>query len=77
MLEGIVRGRCELDALEAQWLFMVGEYTRSGAWPADGFLSAAAAIQIGFTRARSSRIVTSVMARPSQASQDAPKRSAT
>ena len=45
MLECIVRGRRELDAIEAQWLCMVGEYTRSGAWQADGFLSAAAAIQ--------------------------------
>ena len=45
MLESIVRGRRELDALEAQWLFMAGEYARSGEWQADGFLSAAAAIQ--------------------------------
>jgi len=45
MLDSIVRGRRELDAIEAQWLCMVGEYTRSGAWQADGFLSAAAAIQ--------------------------------
>ena len=42
MLESIVRGRREL---EAQWLFMAGEYARSGEWQADGFLSAAAAIQ--------------------------------
>jgi Domain of unknown function (DUF222)/HNH endonuclease len=44
-LDGLVRGRRELDQYEAQWLFMVGEYARSGAWQADGFLSAAAAIQ--------------------------------
>ena len=40
----IARGRRELDQLEAQWLFMVGEYARSGEWQADGFVSAAAAI---------------------------------
>jgi hypothetical protein len=45
ILESIVRGRRELDAIEAQWLCMVGEYARSGAWQADGFVSAAAAIQ--------------------------------
>ena len=45
MLIGLGRGRCEADAIEAQWLFQVGEYTRSGVWQADGFLSAAAAIQ--------------------------------
>ena len=39
-----MRGRRELDAIESQWLFMVGEYTRSGDWQADGFVSAAAAI---------------------------------
>jgi len=45
MLECIVRGRRELDAMEAQWLSMVGEYTKSGAWQADRYVSAAAAIQ--------------------------------
>jgi hypothetical protein len=45
MLEAIVRGRRELDAMEAQWLSMVGEYTSSGAWQADRFVTAAAAIQ--------------------------------
>ena len=45
MLGSIVRGRRELDAMEAQWLSMVGEYTRSGAWQADRYVSAAAAIQ--------------------------------
>src|ERR1700690_82543 len=44
-LDGLARGRRELDALEAQWLFMAGEYARSGEWQADGVLSAAAAIQ--------------------------------
>jgi hypothetical protein len=44
-LDGLVRGRRELDQLEAPWLFMAGEYARSGDWQADGFLSAAAAIQ--------------------------------
>jgi hypothetical protein len=44
-LDGLVRGRRELDALESQWLFMVGEYARSGDCQADGFLTAAAAIQ--------------------------------
>ena len=44
-LDGLVRGRRELDALEAQWLFMAGEYARSGECQADGFLTAAAAIQ--------------------------------
>ena len=41
-LRGLVRGR---RALEAQWLFMAGGYARSGDWQADGFLSAAAALQ--------------------------------
>ena len=45
MLEGIVRGRGELDAIEAQWLCAVGEYARSGVWQADGFVSAASALQ--------------------------------
>ena len=31
--------------MEAQWLAMVGEYTRSGVWQTDGYVSAAAAIQ--------------------------------
>jgi hypothetical protein len=44
-LEEIVRGRRELDAAEAAWLSKVGEYARSGAWAADGFLSASAALQ--------------------------------
>ena len=44
-MAGLARGRGEVDALEAQWLFAAGEYARSGDWQADGFLSAAAAIQ--------------------------------
>ena len=47
-MDGLVRGRRELDALEAQWLFMAGEYARSGECQADGFLTAAAAIQKRF-----------------------------
>jgi hypothetical protein len=44
-LDEIVRERRELDAAEAAWLSKVGEYARSGAWAADGFLSASAALQ--------------------------------
>ena len=43
-LEGLVRDRCELDQLEAEWVFRVGEYDRSGAWAADGFANAGVAI---------------------------------
>ena len=45
MLDSIVRGRRELDAIEAKWLFMVGGYARSGALRADGYMSTAAAIR--------------------------------
>ena len=44
MLQTVARGRREADAIEAQWLSVVGEYTRSGVWQADGYVSAAAAI---------------------------------
>jgi 5-methylcytosine-specific restriction endonuclease McrA len=44
-LDGLARDRRELDRLEAEWLFRVGEYDRSKEWQADGFLSAAAALR--------------------------------
>jgi Domain of unknown function (DUF222) len=44
-LDGLVRDRRELDQLEAEWLFRVGEYDRSHEWQTDGYLSAAAAIR--------------------------------
>ena len=44
-LEEIVRQRRELDAAEAAWLANVADYSASGAWAADGFLSASAALQ--------------------------------
>jgi hypothetical protein len=44
-LEEIVRQRRELDAAEAAWLANVADYSTSGAWAADGFLSASAALQ--------------------------------
>ena len=44
-LDGLARDRRELDQLEAEWLFRVGEYDRSREWQTDGFLSAAAAIR--------------------------------
>ena len=43
-LEGLGRDRCEVDRLEAEWLFRVGEYVRSYEWQTDGHASAAAAI---------------------------------
>ena len=43
-LEGSGRDRRELDQLEAEWLFRVGEYVRSHEWQTDGHASAAAAI---------------------------------
>ena len=43
-LEGLGRDRRELDQLEAEWLFRVGEYVRSHEWQTDGHGSAAAAI---------------------------------
>ena len=45
MLDTVARGRREADAIEAQWLSIVGEYTKSGVWQGDGYVSAAAAIQ--------------------------------
>ena len=44
-LEELARERRELDAAEAAWVVKVGEYDRSQAWAADGFLSAAAAVR--------------------------------
>jgi Domain of unknown function (DUF222) len=44
-LDEIVRERREVDAAEAAWLAKVADYTVSGAWAADGFLSASAALQ--------------------------------
>jgi hypothetical protein len=41
----LARKRREIDALEAEWLEMVAEYDRSGAWRTDGYESAAAAVQ--------------------------------
>ena len=43
-MEGLGRDRCEVDRLEAEWLFRVGEYVRSHEWRTDGYGSAAAAI---------------------------------
>jgi len=47
-LEEIVRRRREIDAFEAEWFALVGEYDRSGEWQADGHASAAAAVRAGF-----------------------------
>ncbi len=44
-LEVLKKKRKEIEALEAEWLAMVREYDRSGAWRADGYLSAAAAVR--------------------------------
>src|SRR5271167_3640466 len=44
-LDGLARDRRDLDRLEAEWLFRVGEYDWSKEWQADGFLSAAAALR--------------------------------
>ncbi len=44
-LEEIVRERKALDAGEAAWLANVAEYSVSGGWAADNYLSAAAAIE--------------------------------
>ena len=35
-LQGLGRDRRELDQLEAEWLFRVGEYVRSHEWQTDG-----------------------------------------
>ena len=43
-LDGLVRDRRELDQLDAEWVFRVGEYDRSGEWAGQGHASAAAAI---------------------------------
>jgi Domain of unknown function (DUF222)/HNH endonuclease len=43
-LDGLARNRRELDRLEAEWVFRVGDYGRSFEWQAAGYLSAAAAI---------------------------------
>ena len=43
-LAGLARDRRELDQLEAEWLFRVGDYVRSHEWQTDGHGSAAAAI---------------------------------
>ena len=43
-LEEIVRERKEIDATEAAWLAKVADYSVSGGWAADNYLSAAAAI---------------------------------
>jgi hypothetical protein len=43
-LDGLARDRRELDQLEAEWVFRVGEYDRSGEWAGHGFASAASAI---------------------------------
>lgn len=37
--------RRELDALEAGWVALVGDYTRSGDWQADRFPNAASAVR--------------------------------
>jgi hypothetical protein len=44
-LEEIVRRRREIDAFEAEWLTLIGEYDRSGEWQSDGHGSAAAALR--------------------------------
>ncbi len=44
-LDVLKKKRQEIDALEAEWLTMVRAYDRSGAWRADGYLSAAAALR--------------------------------
>jgi hypothetical protein len=44
-LEEIVRRRREIDAFEAEWLTLIGEYDRSGEWQSDGHGSAAAAVR--------------------------------
>src|SRR4051794_40171333 len=44
-LEEIVRRRREIDAAEAEWLALIGEYHRSGEWHSDGHGSAAAAVR--------------------------------
>ncbi len=46
-LEEIVRRRREIDAFEAEWVALVGEYDRSGEWRSDGHGSAAAAMRAG------------------------------
>ena len=43
-LDGLARDRRELDQLDAEWVFRVGEFDRSGEWQAQGFASAASAI---------------------------------
>jgi hypothetical protein len=43
-LEEIVRERKEVDAAEAAWLAKVADYSVSGGWASDNYLSAAAAI---------------------------------
>jgi hypothetical protein len=44
-LDGLARDRRELDQLEAEWLFRVGEYDRSHEWQTDGYLTCAAALR--------------------------------
>ena len=43
-LDGLARNRQELDRLEAEWVFRVGDYDRSKEWQGAGYQSAAAAI---------------------------------
>ena len=44
-LDELARERCELDAHEAAWIAMVGEYDRSRQFEVDGFLTTVAALR--------------------------------
>ena len=65
-LDGLARDRRELDQLEAEWVFRVGEYDRSGEWQAHGFASAAAAIATRCRMARPDAAATVRLARKLQ-----------
>ncbi len=45
MEAGLVAMRRRMEALEGEWLALVGEYDRSGEWQTSGYLSAAAALR--------------------------------
>ena len=44
-IDELVRERREIDALEANWLAKVADYTSSGQWQGDGYLNAASALR--------------------------------
>ena len=44
-LDELARERCELDAHEAAWIALVGEYDRSCQYQTDGFLTTVAALR--------------------------------